>query len=78
MLSKRRVGTLRYDAMAACGPLNVSFSWPGSAEMARASRGDWWGPEELCGDHTPPCLGPDRQCGSWNGPGVAAAVTTSF
>ena len=39
MLSKQRVGTLRYYVRAACGHLNVSFSWPGSAEMARASGG---------------------------------------
>ena len=39
MLSKLRVGTLRYDAKAVCGHLNVSFGWPGSAVMARGSSG---------------------------------------
>lgn len=77
MLSKLRVGTLRYDAKAVCGHLNVSFGWPGSAEMARGSPGGLvglWGALQ----RPPSCLGPGRQCGSWKRLEVAVAVTTSF
>ena len=78
MLSKQRVGTLRYDARAACGHFHVSFSWLGSAETARASRGGLVGSWGAMQRPSPHHLGPDRECGSWSRLRVAVAVTTSF